>query len=53
MKILIMAALLFTVAVAQAADPAPDDMRSLIEAQQKQIELLQQQLDATRASSCC
>jgi len=50
MKTLILAATFFVATVAHAAEPAPDDMRSLIEAQQKQIELLQQQLDATRAS---
>lgn len=37
-----------TPAFAQASDS--DDLRALLEAQQRQIEMLQQQLDATRAS---
>ncbi|MEE4217613.1 MAG: porin [Xanthomonadales bacterium] len=50
MKPLLMAALLAAGTTAQAAEPASDDLRALIKVQQQQIELLQDQLDATRAS---
>jgi hypothetical protein len=50
MKHLLLAATLVTATTAFAADPVPMDVHALIEAQQKQIELLQQQLDATQAS---
>ena len=45
-----MAAILATSTMAFAEDPDMEEMRSMIEAQQKQIELLQQQLDATLSS---
>ena len=45
-----MAALLFVSIPGYGADPQMEEMRALMEAQQRQIEMLQQQLDATRAS---
>jgi len=50
MRIVLMAALLAAGTSGFAADQQNEDMLSLIEAQQKQIELLQQQLDATQAT---
>ena len=50
MRTILLAALLATGTQAFAADPSAADMLELIEAQQKQIELLQQQLDATKAT---
>jgi HAMP domain-containing protein len=50
MKSLWMAAVLMLSATAAAADTQLDEMRALIEAQQRQIELLRQQLDRTSAS---
>ena len=43
-----MAALLVVSSTGFAADPQMEEMRSLIRAQQEQIQLLQEQLDATR-----
>jgi hypothetical protein len=48
MKYLVMSALLAVSSSGFAADPQMEEMRELIRAQQQQIELLQQQLDATR-----
>lgn len=50
MKLVLMAVLLAAGTTAYAADPSTEDLKALIEAQQKQIELLQQQLDDTRTS---
>jgi len=50
MKSVLMAALLLAGTTGFAADPDMEEMRSLIRTQQQQIELLQQQLDATRES---
>ena len=50
MKHVLLAALLAASTTLFAADPAMEEMRTLMEAQQRQIESLQQQLDATRAS---
>mgnify|MGYP001821146036 CR=1 FL=1 len=50
MKHLLMAAILSAGTTGLAADQNTEDMRALIAAQQQQIELLQQQLDATRAN---
>jgi len=45
-----MVALLTVSTTALSADPQLDEMRALMEAQQRQIDMLQQQLDATLAS---
>jgi predicted porin len=50
MRTTLMAALLAAGTTVNAAEPVSTDVQALIEAQQKQIEILQQQLDATRAS---
>jgi len=50
MRKVLLAALLAVGNTGFAADSQTEDMRSLIDAQQQQIELLQQQLDVTRAS---
>ena len=48
MKTILMAAMLATASTGFAADTGNEELIALIEAQQQQIELLQQQLDATR-----
>lgn len=50
MRIVLVVVLLAISATGFTAEPQSEDMRSLIEAQQDQIRLLQQQLDATNAS---
>ena len=50
MKTLLAAALVAVSATAYASAPDSGEMLALIEAQQKQIEILQQQLDATKAT---
>jgi hypothetical protein len=50
MKTTLMALLFMAATTLQAAEPETEDLRALIETQQKQIELLQQQLDATKAT---
>ena len=50
MRTILMAAMLATASTGFAADAGNEDLIALIEAQQKQIELLQQQLDATRST---
>jgi hypothetical protein len=50
MRFIVMAAMLIASASTYAADPQMDEMRTLIQAQQAQIELLQQQLDSTRSA---
>ena len=50
MKIILTAALLTAGVTGMAAEPQNEDLLLLIEAQQKQIELLQNQLDATSES---
>lgn len=50
MRKTLVAAILAAMAATHAQAAEPDDLRELIEAQQRQIEALQQQLDATRAS---
>jgi hypothetical protein len=49
-KKIVTAVALAAATAAHAQAPEADDLRALIEAQQRQIELLQQQLDATRAT---
>lgn len=49
MNRLLTAVLVTAMSSSLAANELPEDIRALIEAQQKQIELLQQQLDDTRA----
>ena len=49
-KTLLTAAMLAAATGAYASEPDAGDMLALIEAQQKQIEMLQQQLDATKAT---
>lgn len=50
MRFVLMVALLVASTTGFAADPQMEEMRSLIRAQQQQIQLLQQQLDVTRDS---
>ena len=50
MKKVLTAVVLAAATAAHAQVPESDDLRALIEAQQQQIEMLQQQLDATRAT---
>ena len=50
MRTILMAAVLAAGTSVYASEPGAVDVQALIETQQKQIELLQQQLDATRAS---
>ena len=50
MRTILMAAMLATASTGFAADTDNEELMALIEAQQKQIELLQQQLDATRST---
>ena len=50
MKTILMAAMLATASTGFAADTGNEELIALIEAQQKQIEMLQQQLDATRGT---
>ena len=50
MRTPLMAALLAAATTVNAAEPVTADVQALIEAQQKQIELLQQQLNATQAT---
>ena len=50
MRSILMAAMVAAGTTAYAAEPGTEDLQALLEAQQRQIELLQQQLDATQAS---
>jgi hypothetical protein len=50
MRFTLLAALLIASTTGFTAGPEMDDLRSLIKAQQEQIELLQRQLDATRTT---
>ncbi len=50
MKPLLMAALMLAASTGFSADPSKEDLLALIETQQRQIELLQQQLNATQTS---
>jgi hypothetical protein len=50
MRSVLSAALLAVSTMAYAADPQVEEMRAMMEAQQRQIEALQQQLEATLAS---